>query len=673
MRRIGGVVVVLVAATSAASRSASAAGVHVRAGRIAVSGTARVDIPLSRHAKAFRSYALSADRRYGPGDWFVGSSTQSVARRIAHVWLSFRDDATTGPEWLLGCAAGVPTKRGCKALSRVSVAAPPQATVATPTLAGAPLVATVTATQAGSWSVTAPDGTTYTLNVPAEATLSKDVLTMQPVGALTPASAAGRLVDGVMISPAGAAPPGATLTVTPAPGVSANAYLVGFGGIDPSGAAFRLPIILGRTATIPVTQLGGYGIAVSSAAARDAAATVPACSDSGARSESATTSHRAQLTSARPAGGSRPITSCSSAEQRIQQLQEALTKQLAAERQSQLAGTSDGTDTGALIDAAASAQQAVTSEMNGILAQPPTEAGTAQLEVLSASLSGGERQLELLGDTSHTATTLSILERVVRYGLTYAQQVCNSAPGGANSIDVVFQAQRLFGAERQLELIGSSADFGPVIEQASACFQRARFNLSASGGATVDDGFETGSVKLSADTVQVTGADVQARKTFLLTGKSGSLTYSDHSIAIDPNYSQLGESASFSSTGGVLDPGNTIDFALNYRIRCDQNRQFVIDKSMKLYLLPDGLWNDTQTVQLAGPILQGPSWSGAMTAAWAQVHKLDRTAIVVPVEQPPNPSFPSEPPFSETNSGTLALGSWSYNTTISAQSLPIGS
>jgi hypothetical protein len=197
--------------------------------------------------------------------------------------------------------------------------------------------------------------------------------------------------------------------------------------------------------------------------------------------------------------------------------------------------------------------------------------------------------------------------------------------------------------------------------------------LSPSGSATVDDGFETGSVKLSADNVEITGQNVEATKGVLLGGKDATLKYSNSSISIDPAYSQLGESASFSSTGGVFRPGETVGFTLNYRIRCDQNRQFVIDKSMKFDLVPDGLWNDTQTVQLSGPIPQGPSWSGAMFAAWGQVHKEDKTPIVVPVEQPPNPSFPSLPPFSESKSGTLPLGSWSYSATISAQSLPIGS
>jgi hypothetical protein len=496
---------------------------------------------------------------------------------------------------------------------------------------------------------------------------------MQPVSALTPQSAVGRLLDGVVIRPAGAAPPGATLTVTPASGVGANAYLVGFGGIDPSGASFALPIVLGRTATIPITQLGGYGIAAPAAAARDAPAAAPACSHSGARNRSTAGLHGARMTSVRAAGGSLPMTSCSSAERRIEQQSVALSEQLAAARRSQLAGKSDVTEIGVLIDASASAEQVITSEMDGILGQPPTEAGTAQLDVLSDSLNGEEAQREHLGDTSNEANFRSTVERVVKYGLTYAQQVCNSAPGGADSIDVVFQAKSLLGKERQLELLGSPLEFEPVLQQANACFQRARFSVTASGGATFDDGFETGSVKLSADNVQVTGQVDANGGGFLFAGKSQTLTYSDSSIAIDPVATPLGESASFSSTGGVFDPGNTIEFDLNSRVRCDQNGQFVIDKSMKLYLLPDALWNDTQTVQLSGPITQGPGWSGAMVAAWGQVHKGDKTPIVVPVEQPPNPSFPSEPPFSESKSGTLPLGSWSYDATFSAQSLPIGS
>jgi hypothetical protein len=675
MRRLGGVVVVLLAATSSASTSALAASVHVRAGRIAVSGTALVDIPLSRHAKPFRSYALSADRRYGLGDSFVGSSTQSVARRIAHVWLSFRDDAATGRRWLLGCAAAVPTTRGCKVAGKVSVASPPPASVGTPTLTGTPLAALVTA-QPGSWSVTAPDGTTYTLNVPANSTFASgvDALTMQPVSALTPAGAAGRLVDGVMISPAGEAPPGATLTVKPASTVGASAYLVGFGGIETSGAAFALPIMLGRSATIPVTQLGGYGIAVSGRAARDASASPPACSAPAAGTVRASVVRRPRSTAARPAAAaaSQPLTGCSSAADRAAQQSKALGNQLAAERAAELAGNGDPAAIAGMISAVTSAQQTLGSELEGVLAQHPTESLVGQAEVLTEALNGAERQLELMGDESDRSQTLSRLAEVNKWALTYSQQVCNSAPGGATSVDMVFQSQRIFSFERQAELLGFAGDPAAVIRQASDCFQRARFNLKASGTAKVDDGFENGSVTISADNVPIAGR-ISSGGGVYFAGADANLAYTDSSMSIDPQYGvPLGESASFASMGGVFRPGQYINWDLQSRIRCDQNHQFVNDKSMKFLLPPDGLWNDGQTVQLSGPITQGPSWSGAMQNAWGQVHKLDKIRIAIPVEQPPNPSFPAQPPFSESNSGSPPLGSWSYSATITAQQLPIG-
>ena len=255
-----------------------------------------------------RSYALSHTRRFSAASTLLDTTAQRAAKRRFLAWVGLRDDASTGHFTLLGCKAAKPSRSGCKPLGSATVGAAPRIPAASATLDTAHAGSATFGIQGGTLTVTGADGTTYTLNFPEHGAYNEAVM-MTPVTALTPASAVGQLVDGVVISPSTEAPAGTTLEIKRASTPGAHAHAVAFGDVDPSGGAFRLPASATADTTIAISEFGGYGIALpATGAAADRRPELVPC-------ERPLTAPQRPLARA-AASGSRPLMSCISAAQR---------------------------------------------------------------------------------------------------------------------------------------------------------------------------------------------------------------------------------------------------------------------------------------------------------------------------------------------------------------------
>jgi hypothetical protein len=570
------------------------ASVKVTAGTLAVSGTAQVAGALARtHHVAVHALVLSADVRYGAGDQTLTAVFAKKPKGSFQAWVSLRDDQATGKFQLLACSTASPSQRSCWPAGSVRVAAPVVAPVATPVLSGTSADLQVH-WLGGSTSLTAPDGTTYTLNVPRNGVLSYEDLTMTLVSALSPASAAGTLRDGVMVSPVGAAPVGATLTITPSKKIPASARLVAFGGVDPSGGVFQLPMPLLKTVTIRLSALGGYGIVTGSVL----------------RSRPANAACEASTLRAR---GSRPLTSCLSFAERFQQMSKAVEKELGAARQSTLLGQEPPPSfDGLLSNVLEVASLTVEREMSQIEQSPPTDEGLAALQVMMPYELGIQRQAELLG-VPVPSSFGDVANGLIDYANRLLRQKCSSP--GASSIDLMVWSRRSLDIARSLYRWGRESEINGALAVGEQCFKRVRLYVDVTADATGGDADARATVSATAKQTLVTGSDPNAVFPNLLWGPRNALSYKSSTASLGPVLSLLpGESVQVTQNAGTIQLGG-VGFSADYHIRCDMNRQFQVDKKVTIFFLTDGVWADTQTQVFSGTF-SATRTAGMIAGAW---------------------------------------------------------
>ncbi len=277
--------------------------VHVDRGKLAPDGLARVSGSLPARVR-FRpaSFALSSSGHFDRSAVTLGVAAQKAGRHKFRAWVALPDAISPGEYKLLACRRKKPSRPGCASVGKVKVGSAPVIPAATARLDGVRAVnGSADITNGGIVTATAADGTTFVLRVPNHG-VPYTPITLTPVTSLAPASAVGRLVDGVVIDPAGEAPPGATLEIRHAAGYPAGAHAVAFGDGDPSGGAFPLPVPARADMTIPISYFAGYGVAApaSRAGVLLRARAVPCQAPVAARAVTA-------------AAGRRPVLSCTSA------------------------------------------------------------------------------------------------------------------------------------------------------------------------------------------------------------------------------------------------------------------------------------------------------------------------------------------------------------------------
>ena len=264
-----------------------------------------------RKAGASRvAYFLSKDRRKGKGDIRLGGtrSVKRLARRKGSSGtkrLTIPASVAPGAWYLLACADGAGkvkerSERDNCAATRLVVRGGGQATVAgsttpapaggtTPSAAATSPLTVTDALQTGraatqtmysgfenSMSVTAEDGTVYTLTLPRDALLSSTEITMVPVGSVSGAPLSNGLVGAVQISPHGLQlQKPATLTIeppSPAPLAGQTGFLYHQGGHD-----FHLyPLANAPVLTLRLMHFSTAGVARTTEADREQiAARVP--------------------------------------------------------------------------------------------------------------------------------------------------------------------------------------------------------------------------------------------------------------------------------------------------------------------------------------------------------------------------------------------------------------
>lgn len=577
---LGAALATLVVVTSVVA-SPAAAAVRVSAGRLSPNGFALVSGSLPHGVKFTpRSFALSKDSRFSRNDVVVGAAPRKARRGRFTAWVALPDAVATGRFRLLACRRRTPSRSSCRPAGAVRVKSPPAIPAATPTADPAHTATGTFDMQGGSISLTAADGATYVLTVPQNAVPNLTV-TMTAVSSLTPASAVGTLVDGVMIDPAGSAPPGTTLEIKRS-SVPRGAREVAFGGADPSGGAFPLPGRVTADTTVPVMGLGGYGVAV--AAAGHAADVVPRhvpCDQPAADIAAA---------------GSRPLMSCITAAERMRQLSDSAFHLL----------VSGGIAAVAPVFQAAASDLA--SEMGKITSLPPTDEGEAELEQLLILAIGVDRQAQLMGLQDSVAAMDGYLYKAALYYYNLVKSKCMGAGQTADVyIEFLFDA---IAADRQFQLLGGPTGDIFAIEQ--ACVSHIKIQLNGKIDATTDNSVFTEHVIAHA-TATITGA----KDTLNLESNDPALVFDTASSQADPSFASYGGSATTISKQGNM-YGGTFTVQATKRIRCDKNRQFVIERHAFLYIHPFGLWADAENVQLAvNGTPAGTEPAAAASQAWA--------------------------------------------------------
>jgi hypothetical protein len=628
----------------------AAAGVKISEGRIAPSGLALVSGKMPKaHRVAAKAYVLSADKHYSASDVLLGAGPVHAKKGLFKAWISPPGDMATGKRYLLACAKAKPSKSTCWSVGAVAVHGAPAAVTATATLDSGRARDAVIDTQGGSVSATAADGTKFTVTVPSETTYGID-LKLTPVTTLTPASAAGTLIDGVMIEPVGGAPPGSTLEIDTHGTPPSNASVVGWGGLDPAVAAFPLPVPASRHIKIALVELGGYAVT------RPASAGSP----------------RAPLACAPVRGlqaaGSRPVVQCSEIAQRIEQQAQSLSKELAAARQDELSGKRASPALESAFKAAAEANAgAVEGEMNRILDAPPTDEGAAEVEVLIPYELGIQRQVQLSGLGSDDLAGSAVLAKALQYFLNLARSHCSQA--NADSNDVAGWGWDVFALARQFGLVGKSGLANQSVEAWKQCLLRARFEVDSTDDTTDDNGLLTVHVTVSADHALIHAQTSNSFAGFEFVSDPVTLTYASADATPDP--SGLLESAAIASSGGDLHLSPSGPTAQR-RVRCDKTGHFHIEHDVKLWLnLPD-IWQDTQTVNwtfVGGT--PGSENGGAAGSAWGAFFVHGSKQLGLPVDDSTKvPVVRTSPPPCPTSS--LGVPCYGVNATFLARSMPAG-
>ena len=136
--------------------------------------------------------------------------------------------------------------------------------------------------EGGTLTVTATNGTRYTLVIPADALLSDEEIVMTPLASMADVPLSGGQVIGVQLAPNGLRlMQPATLTIEGAPAFDPTLQVVGF-GYQERGDEFHLRPVLtnGSSYTVKLFHFSGYGVAAGTqqeiqAQAADHAPTAP--------------------------------------------------------------------------------------------------------------------------------------------------------------------------------------------------------------------------------------------------------------------------------------------------------------------------------------------------------------------------------------------------------------
>jgi hypothetical protein len=667
VRRTAGVVAGLLAAPTvmvsvggfaSAASAARLAKVTITAGRFVASGTAQVSGKLPKaHPGKPKAFALSHNTSFGSGDVTLGSASMKAPKGAYRGWVSLPDIIATGAWDLLACDKATPTSASCFAVGKVHVTTSAAPTVATPKLEKSRAVSHTFIGRASSITATGSNGTKYTLKLPASDQFYPATLT--PVSSLSPAGAVGQLLDGVMITPLGDAPPGATLVIKPPKKLAAKARIVGFGGIDPAGAAVDLPVAFGKTATIPLASFGGYGIVTPPgkssklASSRKGAQACGPGATAGARQ-------------AQPAAaGSRPLMSCISSAKRLQELSDSLQPEIAKARQDQLMGKEESSSVAQDIENALNAGLAAIDDEAAqvIQQQPPTDEGAAELNVLAGLALGVSRQEQLLGLPDAAATAL--IGRILKYEMDNLKEACK--PGGPAKPAVVLlaHATQAFNSQRQLQLFGA-ADYEALAEQVQAdCLRRAKVELDVTDTSDISDTELDVNAAVTAK-VMITGQDdAQAFSGVALHAPDATLTYKSSKVTVQPLWVEVGETATLTSTSGVTHTPE-IGYWAQGRVRCDKNRKFVFDYSGDIRPTDDEIWQDVQKIQTAinGTVI-GTRTGGVEQSAWSKGFGAGK--LTSPLVLPLDDTAPTKKSYS-SSCGSAACNSYSYDATFDAVS-----
>ena len=650
--------------------SAGAAKLHVAKGRLLADGTALISGKLA--GRTPRSLVLSKDSRYSAGDVLLGAAVKKARGHRFTAWVSVPESSARGRLVLLGCRRAKPSRRGCRPLGRVRVSAAAPLRLATPVLDGAHVATGVIGLRGGSLTATAADGTTYTLTIPADDAVETPV-TLTPVSTLNPSGGLGPLIHGVMIEPLGDAPPGATLTINSPGAPPAKARVAAFGGADPSGAAFLLPTRPGQSTTIALTNFGGYGIVAAPSAGASAARTAAgpvACPGAGAARNNA---------AARAASsGSRPLISCVTAAEVLNQWSKIVVE-------SQL-------DRKTFEEGAEAILRAVEGESAPVLSRPPTEEGLAELSQAETIALGIYRQTELLG-TGARSLALGTMSQIIRYSEELYRKLCTSPT--PNSAVVEDYTISLIGQARQAALLGiqESGNWQDTVEKCLA-----KLHLRVSVANKVENHYAPAGTGMAAGASLKAKAEIISKPSegplgprYAINGGNPKLEFESASAALEAP--PPGVTASVTAKAGTLALEGGVFLAGHRRVRCDKNRHFVVEHFDYLFIQPYGLWNDNETVTVAGGSIEVPYTFGFAADGWGERYPtkvptsapLDPTNYVVMRVSPVKPEGTDDwlpgvgPQATKAASGSCVVGtsvnlqecsSYSFNATFEGEGLP---
>ncbi len=632
--------VALGAAPPVPAARAKPPSVHVKGGTLAPGGTALIAGTLPK-GKTFapKSYALAKGTTYSAAAIALGAGPLKAAKGQLSAMISLPDLAPNGSFNLLASAAAKPSAKSCVATGKLTIGPVPTIPTATPTLDPAHAASAFIGIQGGTIVATGADGTKYTLTVAPHGMYGEEI-TVTPVTALTPASAVGTVVDGVMITPGGEAPAGSTVEIKRPSAPPAGTRAVGFGGIDPSNGAFAIPGRVSADTKLDVETFGGYALATpASGHAADVRPIAVACQRGG---------HR--IARARPAAA--PTIDCTSAAARNSELASAL--------QAADALPSGVQREAALIAAYEAAMAPITSEIDRVVAAKPNEQGAAELEELLVIGAGIERQAELSGVPNDAMSPLTAaLLAAAGYHYRLIKSVC-LGPQAKSDIFISYLFEAL-GAAREIELLSGAppSDFTSVI---TACADRIKLQVAAHDDATVDhSGGWTSHVVVTDQATVSSDPNLQ----FVVSNKN--LTFDTAEAQADPALAGQGGSASMTAESGTLHLDKETVGATR-RVTCNGNH-FTFERHTYFNVTPTAIWEDSETVTLSvnGGSVEQPDAVAA--TSWLQIHPAD--------EQNP-PRIVMEiggPAFTESNSGQCtviggdACTTYSYSASLATTAL----
>jgi hypothetical protein len=607
------------AAPAMPAASANKGSVQVKGGTLAPGGTALIAGTLPKGKEfAPKSYALATGTKYTATAIALGAGPLKAAKGRLSAMISLPDLAPTGSFNLLACPKAKPSAKSCVATGKLKIA--PVATIptATPTLDPAHAASAFIGIQGGSIVATGADGTKYTLTVAPHGMYGEEI-TVTPVTALTPASAVGKVVDGVMITPGGEAPAGSTLEIKRASAPPAHTRAVGFGGIDPSNGAFALPGRVRADTTLDVETFGGYALATpASGHAADIRPRAVACQSDHVVARAAT-------------GAAAPAINCTSAAARDSGLSSAWQ-------------AADALPTGtqreaAFIAAYEAAMTPITSEIDRVVKSKPTEQGSAELDELIVIGTGIERQAVLSGlPDEATGQLLAALYAAADYKYRLIKSVC-LGPQAKSDIFISYEYEAL-AASRIMELFGAPPP--DLVSVVIACADRVKLQVAANDDATIDlSGGWTSHVVVTDNATVSVDPNLQ----FVVSNKN--LTFTTAHSQADPALVAQGGSASMTAESGTLNLDKESTGA-TWRVICNGN-QFTFERHTYFYVTPTAIWADGETVTLSvngGSVFQPDA---VAASSWLQIHPLTAQ------KPPPIVMEIGGAPFTESNSGLCTV------------------